>query len=135
MKQRQAKYNSNADARHVLKEKIAALLCDDAPARALEHQIDALCLMKGLLDDDHRGGVYADEAGLGKTLTCLLFGRMHSPNRPVVVLAPKVLVESVWQFEIKKWLKDQRHELVNSANDVSELVRRKDTLGGYFIIV
>lgn len=59
--------------------------------------------IRWIADTYRQGGLVADKPGLGKTLQ-VIGGVLEADVRgPILVVAPKISVRSVWQREIRRW--------------------------------
>lgn len=81
-------------------------------ARLLPHQQEGLEWLERLWIRGAKGALLADDMGLGKTLQCLAFmawltelmdGDDRVPRRPMLIVAPVVLLET-WKQEYRRFL-------------------------------
>jgi SNF2 family DNA or RNA helicase len=73
-------------------------------ARLFQHQREGLNFMlhREIHGDSVKGGIIADEPGLGKTLQTIACIASNPGNAPTLIVAPKTLLE-MWKNEIKRF--------------------------------
>ena len=73
-------------------------------ARLFQHQREGLNFMlhREMHGGDVKGGIIADEPGLGKTLQTIACIASNPGNAPTLIVAPKTLLE-MWKNEIKRF--------------------------------
>lgn len=98
-----------------------------------DYQIDGVAKMIVFEEGPRRGGILADEAGLGTILQCLILiaaGKGAGQKSPTLIVAPNDIVVNAWKDEISQFTCDLstikyhggRREQINPGFDKADIV-------------